>query len=126
VLLVRSCAGEGSLSAIKRLCLRLRANDGIDVAILVETEPGEIAQVAAQHPSPGRVPVCHLLRLDYVAIKSILAKVLDLEPLPSAIVPTGAGLERPRFARTIQGTDQTCLAPAGVKHGIRDVGQALV
>lgn len=38
----------GSLSAIKRLCLRLRANDGIDpddVAIPVETEPGEIAQV---------------------------------------------------------------------------------
>jgi hypothetical protein len=39
---------------------------------------------------------------DYVAIKSILAKALDLEPLPAAIVPASEGLERPRFARTIQ------------------------
>ncbi|MCP4960619.1 MAG: transposase, partial [Actinomycetia bacterium] len=39
---------EGSLSAIKRLCLRLKKAKGVkpeDVAIPVETEPGEVAQV---------------------------------------------------------------------------------
>ena len=39
---------EGSLSAIKRLCLRLRKDKGVDpkdVAIPVETGPGEVAQV---------------------------------------------------------------------------------
>jgi len=39
---------EGSLSAIKRLCGRIRKDKGIDpndVAIPVETEPGEVAQV---------------------------------------------------------------------------------
>lgn len=38
----------GSLSAVKRLCKRLRKDKGItaeDVAIPVETEPGEVAQV---------------------------------------------------------------------------------
>ena len=38
----------GSLSAVKRLCMRLRKDKGItaeDVAIPVETEPGEVAQV---------------------------------------------------------------------------------
>lgn len=39
---------EGSLSAVKRLCTRLRQAKGVDpdhVAIPVETDPGEIAQV---------------------------------------------------------------------------------
>ncbi len=39
---------EGSLSAIKRLCLRLSKDKGVDpkdVAIPVETGPGEVAQV---------------------------------------------------------------------------------
>jgi transposase len=38
----------GSLSAVKRLCLRIKQEKGIqpeDVAIPVETEPGEVAQV---------------------------------------------------------------------------------
>jgi len=39
---------DGSLSAVKRLCMRLRRAKGIDpkqVAIPVDTEPGEVAQV---------------------------------------------------------------------------------
>ena len=39
---------EGTLSAVKRLCLRLSRERGVqakDVAIPVETEPGEVAQV---------------------------------------------------------------------------------
>ncbi|MFG0317108.1 MAG: IS21 family transposase [Planctomycetota bacterium JB042] len=38
----------GSLSAVKRMCLRLKRTDGpraVDVALRVETRPGEIAQV---------------------------------------------------------------------------------
>ena len=46
--LERSEEFTGSLSAVKRLCLRLKREQGIDpsdVAIPVETEPGEVAQV---------------------------------------------------------------------------------
>jgi hypothetical protein len=38
----------------------------------------------------------------YLAIKNILLEGLDLEPLPSRLVPTSGGLERPRFARNVQ------------------------
>jgi hypothetical protein len=38
----------------------------------------------------------------YQAIKNILLKGLDIEPLPTAIVPAGGGLERPRHARAVQ------------------------
>jgi len=38
----------------------------------------------------------------YVAIKNILKKGLDLEPLPSLVMPTSDVLERPRFARNVQ------------------------
>lgn len=38
----------------------------------------------------------------YQAIKNILIKGLDLQPLPTAIVPAGSGLERPRHARAVQ------------------------
>jgi transposase len=38
----------------------------------------------------------------YGAIKNILRKGLDLEPLPSVVVPTSDPTERPRFARNVQ------------------------
>lgn len=38
----------------------------------------------------------------YQAIKNILRKGLDLEPLPSLVVPSSDALERPRFARNVQ------------------------
>jgi transposase len=38
----------------------------------------------------------------YQAIKNILRKGLDLEPLPPLVVPSSGALERPRFARNIQ------------------------
>jgi len=38
----------------------------------------------------------------YGTIKNILLKGLDLEPLPSLVVPMSDGLERPRFARSVQ------------------------
>jgi transposase len=38
----------------------------------------------------------------YGAIKNILRKGLDLEPLPAAIVPSSDPTERPRFARNLQ------------------------
>jgi transposase len=38
----------------------------------------------------------------YLAIKNILLKGLDLEPLPSLVVPASGDLEPPRFARNVQ------------------------
>lgn len=38
----------------------------------------------------------------YLAIKTILRKGLDMEPLPAVIVPVASGIERPRFARDVQ------------------------
>lgn len=38
----------------------------------------------------------------YAAIKNILRKGLDLEPLPQALVPGSGALEAPRFARNVQ------------------------
>lgn len=38
----------------------------------------------------------------YGAIKNILRKGLDLEPLPSVVVPSSDPTERPRFARNVQ------------------------
>lgn len=38
----------------------------------------------------------------YGAIKNILKKGLDMRELPQAVVPSTTGLERPRFARTVQ------------------------
>jgi len=37
----------------------------------------------------------------YGALKNILKKALDLAPLPPAVVPAGAGLPTPRFARKV-------------------------
>lgn len=38
----------------------------------------------------------------YAAIKNILRKGLDLEPLPQLSVPTAGAIENPRFARNVQ------------------------
>jgi hypothetical protein len=38
----------------------------------------------------------------YAAIKNILRKGLDLEPLPQVVVPDSGALEKPRFARNVQ------------------------
>jgi transposase len=38
----------------------------------------------------------------YLGIKTILAKGLDQEPLPNAVLPTSAGLTKPRFARDVR------------------------
>jgi transposase len=38
----------------------------------------------------------------YAAIKNILRKGLDLEPLPQVLVPESGALEKPRFARNVQ------------------------
>ena len=38
----------------------------------------------------------------YAAIKNILRKGLDLEPLPQVVVPESGALEKPRFARNVQ------------------------
>lgn len=38
----------------------------------------------------------------YVAIKNILSRGLDLEPLPQVLVPERGALEEPRFARNVQ------------------------
>ncbi|MCP4959077.1 MAG: IS21 family transposase, partial [Actinomycetia bacterium] len=38
----------------------------------------------------------------YQSVKNILVKGLDMQPLPTAIVPAGGGLERPRHARAVQ------------------------
>jgi hypothetical protein len=38
----------------------------------------------------------------YLAIKNILLKGLDLEPLPWLVLPASGDLEPPRFARNVQ------------------------
>ena len=78
----------GSLSAVKRLCLRLRRERGIapaDVAIPVETAPGEIAQVDFGYVGRLFDPVTQRLRkawvfvlvLGYSRHLEILARVVD-------------------------------------------------
>jgi hypothetical protein len=59
------------------------------------TFPIERAQAACRR---ARYYGCY----GYGAIKNILRKGLDLEPLPAAIVPSSDSTERPRFARNLQ------------------------
>lgn len=61
----------------------------------LRTFPVERAQAACRR---ARYYGCH----SYGAIKNILRKGLDLEPLPAAIVPSNDPTERPRFARNLQ------------------------
>jgi transposase len=61
----------GSLSAVKRLCLRLKAERGVlpeDVVIPVETEPGEIAQVDFGYAGKRYDPERGVLRKSWVFV----------------------------------------------------------
>jgi transposase len=61
----------------------------------LETFPPQRARAACRR---ARFFGCY----GYGAIKNILRKGLDLEPLPSVMVPTSKPTERPRFARNVQ------------------------
>jgi transposase len=64
----------GSLSAVKRLCLRLERDEGpkaIDVAIPVETAPGEIAQVDFGYAGKRYEPPRGLLRKSWVFVMTL-------------------------------------------------------
>lgn len=61
----------------------------------LETFPVERAAAACRRAS-------YFGSFGYGAIKSILRKGLDLEPLPSVVMPSQDPTERPRFARNIQ------------------------
>ncbi len=65
---------EGSLSAVKRLCARLRREEGpkaTDVAIPVETEPGEIAQVDFVYAGKRYDPERGILRKTWLFVMSL-------------------------------------------------------
>lgn len=62
---------QGSLSAIKRICLRIKKAKGVraeDVAIPVETEPGKVAQVDFGYVGKLYDPQQHLLRKAWVFV----------------------------------------------------------
>jgi len=61
----------------------------------LETFPVERAAAACRRASYFRC-------FGYGAVKNILRKGLDLEPLPSVVVPSSDPTERPRFARNVQ------------------------
>jgi transposase len=73
--------------------LQLRAVQAIVTHL--ESFPVERATAACRRASYFG---CH----GYGAIKNILRKSLDLEPLPSVVVPSTDPTERPRFARNVQ------------------------
>jgi transposase len=61
----------------------------------LETFPPERANAACRRAS-------YFGSYSYAAIKNILRKGLDLDPLPQLMVPQHGALERPRFARNVQ------------------------
>jgi hypothetical protein len=61
----------------------------------LKTFPISRAQAACRHAS-------FYGSYSYLAIKNILLKGLDLEPLPSLVLPTTDDLDPPRFARNVQ------------------------
>jgi transposase len=64
----------GSLSAIKRLCLRLERAEGpkaVDVAIPVETKPGQIAQVDFGYAGKRYDPERGILRKSWVFVMTL-------------------------------------------------------
>jgi len=61
----------------------------------LETFPIERARAACRRAS-------YFGSYSYGAIKNILSKALDLEPLPTAVVPAVDPSARPRFARNVQ------------------------
>lgn len=65
---------QGSLSAIKRMCLRLDRERGplaTDVAIPVETEPGEVAQVDFVYSGKRYDPIQGVLRKSWLFIMTL-------------------------------------------------------
>jgi transposase len=65
---------EGSLSAIKRLCLRLEREEGpkaVDVAIPVETAPGEVAQVDFGYAGKRYDPSHGVLRKCWIFVMTL-------------------------------------------------------
>jgi transposase len=72
---------------------QLRAVQGI--VRHLETFPIERARAACRRAS---YYACYR----YVGIKQILSKALDLQPLPTALVPAETSDGRPRFARNVQ------------------------
>lgn len=52
----------------------------------------------------------------YLAIKNILLKGLDLEPLPSLVVPSSGDAEPPRFARNVQELLDLTMDPNDAPH----------
>lgn len=65
---------SGSLSAIKRLCLRLENNEGpkaTDVALRVETPPGDVAQVDFGYAGKRYDPVRGILRKSWVFVMTL-------------------------------------------------------
>lgn len=65
---------SGSLSAIKRLCLRMERADGpraVDVAIPVETGPGEVAQVDFGYAGKRYDPARGVLRKTWVFVMTL-------------------------------------------------------
>lgn len=62
---------KGTLSAVKRVCARLKKAKGVraeDVAIPVETRPGEVAQVDFGHVGKLFDPVARVMRHAYVFV----------------------------------------------------------
>lgn len=65
---------KGSLSAIKRLCLRLEREEGpkaVDVAIPVETAPGEVAQVDFGYAGKRYDPARGVLRKCWIFVMTL-------------------------------------------------------
>ena len=65
---------QGSLSAIKRLCLRLLREEGpkaVDVAIPVDTKPGQIAQVDFGYAGKRYDPERGVLRKSWVFVMTL-------------------------------------------------------
>ncbi len=65
---------KGSLSAVKRMCLRLKQDDGpkeTDVAIPVETAPGEVAQVDFGYAGKRYDPEQGVLRKSWVFVMTL-------------------------------------------------------
>jgi transposase len=65
---------EGNLSSVKRICTRLGREEGpkaTDVAIPVETDPGEIAQVDFVYAGKRYDPACGVLRKTWLFVMTL-------------------------------------------------------
>lgn len=124
---------DGSLSAIKRLCIRLENERGArpeDVALRVETEPGEIAQVDFGYVGELYDPKARCMRKAYVFVmvlaysRHMFARIVfdqraetwptdplarPLTPAPRRSVPRPAGWTGGTPAKALRPT-WTCYA----------------